>query len=92
MWAKSRQLQYHCIDLPISVIIINTVAVIIFDTTVVAVTLARTQGTWRLYKSSAWHSKPSTNLLAQQSKSYRLSRPFTNTLLQTWQASKDMGK
>ena len=79
MWAKSWQLQFYCIDLPISVRILNTVAVIMFDTTVVAVTLARTQGTWRLYKPSTWRSAPPTNLLTQQSKSHRLSRPFSDT-------------
>jgi hypothetical protein len=57
------------IDSLLSVGDITTVAVILFDTVVVALTLANTLGTWRVYKRSAWRHRLSlTHLLAQQSK------------------------
>ena len=39
----------------------------LFDTIVVAVTLAGTLGTWRVYKRSAWNRLTLTHLLAEQS-------------------------
>ena len=40
---------------------------ILFDTVVVAVTLAGTLGTWRVHKRSAWKKLTLAHLLAEQS-------------------------
>ena len=46
---------------------IGVIAVILFDIIVVAVTLAGTRGTWRVYKRSTWNRRTLTHLLAEQS-------------------------
>ena len=46
---------------------VHTISIILFDTIVVAVTLAGTLGTWRVYKRSTWNRLTLTHLLAEQS-------------------------
>ena len=46
---------------------VNAITIILFDITVVAVTLAGTRGTWRVYKRSTWNRRTLTHLLAEQS-------------------------
>ena len=47
---------------------ISAIAVLLFDMTVVAVTIYHTVRAWRLFKQSTWHQKSITDLLLQQSK------------------------
>jgi hypothetical protein len=63
------------IDSPLSVSDTSNVALILFDTVVVTLTLAGTLGTWRVYKRSAWARPSLTSLLAQQSKLCLLCMP-----------------
>ena len=51
----------------ISVNGIGSITVILFDTIVVAVTLAGTLGAWTVYKRSTWNILTLTHLLAEQS-------------------------
>ena len=46
--------------------------IILFDTVVVAVTIASTLGTWRIHRRSTWKTMSLTHLLAQQSGWYLL--------------------
>ena len=56
------------IDLLSSVISAQTFATILFDTVVVAVTIASTLGPWRLHQRSTWKTMSFAHLLVQQSK------------------------
>ena len=48
----------------LTVSLVNDISIILFDTTVVAVTLAGTLGTWRV---TIWNRPTLTHLLAEQS-------------------------
>jgi hypothetical protein len=61
---------------------ISSISIILFDTVVVAVTLASTLGTWRVYRRSAWNGLSLTQLLAQQSKSCPRCRSIITCRLQ----------
>ena len=54
------------IDCPFLVNSAETFATILFDTVVVAVTIASTLGPWRLHQRSTWETMSLPHLLAQQ--------------------------
>ena len=57
-------MDYDVVDSYLLVNGLDSVSVIVVDTIVVALTLASTLGTWRVYKRSAWISLSLTKLLA----------------------------